>query len=83
MTRCPIQGRERSSYPGPSHPELQVSSPGSAPLRAVVPYWSPNLGTDIEADSQAYSNLLNQIPGWGAAFCIFTKPPGVSVDAEV
>ena len=42
MTRCPIQGRERPSYPAPSLPEPQVSRPGCVSLRAVVLYWGPH-----------------------------------------
>ncbi|XP_070632863.1 prophenin and tritrpticin precursor isoform X1 [Bos indicus] len=42
MTHCPIQGRERLSYPAPSLPEPQISRPGCVSLRAVVLSWGPH-----------------------------------------
>ena len=42
MTHCPIQGRERPSYPAPSLPKPQISLPGYVSLRAVVLSWGPH-----------------------------------------
>ena len=76
MTRCPIQGRQRPSYPGPSFPKPQVSSPGAASLRAVVLYWGSHLGTDMRWILRTHSDFLNLTLEWGPAIWIFTSPPG-------
>ena len=76
MTRCPIQGRQRPSYPGPSFPKPQVSSPEAASLRAVVLYWGSHLGTDMRWILRTHSDFLNLTLEWGPAIWIFTSPPG-------
>ena len=76
MTRCPIQGRQRPSYPGPSFPKPQVSSPGAASLRAVVLYWGSHLGTDMRWILRTHSDFLNLTLEWGPAIWIFPRPPG-------
>ena len=76
MTRCPIQGRERPSCPGPSYPKPQVSSPGAASLRAVVLQWGSHLGTDMRWILRSHSDFLTLTVGWGPAICIFTRLAG-------